>query len=91
MPRKNQELTNARLPKVDAVVDLNQLSEFEQKLFDQTYAASIAAINASKSIMEARRMELYFASLLQTAIYFGKLAVKVHRDMEQNGLVNEEK
>lgn len=81
---KADNFSKMPIPKVDGKVDLNELTEFEQKLFDTTFAASVAAINNSRPIAQAQQMKIYFASNIQAALYFAHMTVKVHRDMIDN-------
>lgn len=75
------ELGALKLPRLENGVDLESLTPFEQHLFDSTYSAAIVSINAHWGITEARKKQLMFASLLQSAIFLATMAVKVHRDL----------
>jgi hypothetical protein len=75
------ELAELKLPRIENQVDHEDMTPFELNLFNQTYMAAIVSINAHWGVTEARKKQLMFASLIQSAIFLATMAVKVHRDM----------
>lgn len=78
---KADNFSKMPVPKINSDLDLNDLTDFEVQLFNTTFAASVAAINASRPIAQAQQMKIYFASNIQAALYFAHMTIKVHRDM----------
>jgi hypothetical protein len=70
------ELAALKLPRLENEIDLEDLSPFELNLFNQTYTGAIISINTHWGLTEARKKQIMFASLIQTAIFLSTMAVK---------------